>query len=270
MKKVFFLFSIIALLFAGCGKDNEPQDELYVIDFEATLLLDYLAGPTAYGENLYEAYTGANRYIGYEDPIGLYMGINDLFGEFDFWNGGIAISQWNDMDTEGFTNQCSVYSIDAATEFGGYNGSKTFAVVHGGFMGLPPVISFNDGETEATFDHFWVNNSSYTALSMLNGDDFYAKQFSYNDKDWFKLIITAEDKDGNSTGATVEFYLADFRTPTSPGVITEWTKVDLKPLGNRVHTIKFDFASSDTADWGMNTPTYFCFDNLAIRILPKI
>jgi len=80
---------------------------------------------------------------------------------------------------------------------------------------------------------------------LLNGADF-AKQFSYDDKDRFKLVIHAFDKDDNLTGTPIEFYLADFRTETSPSVITEWKKVDLTPLGNKVHTVKFDLQSSDT------------------------
>ena len=232
--------------------------ENYVIDFEGPRILSYLAGPTSYGENLYSSFTGANRYVGYDDPCGLFMMIHEAWGAVDFWNGGIAISQWNDMTTEGFVNQLSVYNS------GGYGGSKTFSVVNRGFDN-PPAISFNDGETECTFDHFWVANSAYAALSMMNGDGFGAKIFSYDDEDWFKLTITAFDKDENPTGTPVEFYLADFRTSTSPGIITDWTKVDLTPLGNKVHTVKFDVQSSDVGDWGMNTPAYFCFDNLAIR-----
>jgi len=234
------------------------KNDLYVIDFEGPRVLGYLAGPTAYGENLYSSFTGANRYIGYDDPSGLFMMIHEAWGAVDFWNGGIAISQWNDMTTEGFENQLSVYNSS------GYGGSKTFAVVNRGFDN-PPAISFDDGVTECTFDHFWVINSTYAVLSMMNGDDLGAKIFSYADKDWFKLTITAYDKDDKPTGTPVEFYLADFRTAGSPGIITEWEKVDLTPLGNKVHIVKFDVQSSDVGDWGMNTPAYFCFDNLAIR-----
>jgi len=262
MKRIIFYLTMVALLLTGCDKEP-PRQAVVVIDFEDPRVLGFLAGPTTYGENLYSNYTG-DQYYGYDDESsGLFMGINEFDGDYDFWNGGIAISQWNDMTTEDYTNQLSVYYSNAATGKGGYNGSNTFAVVHGGFMGLPPVISFNDGETECTFDHFWVANSTYSAKSMMNGDE-YGKIFSYADRDWFKLVIEAYDKDDVKTGATVEFYLADFRTQSSPGVITEWTKVNLTPLGNRVHTVKFDFQSSDTAPWGMNTPAYFCFDNLTI------
>jgi hypothetical protein len=237
----------------------------HLIDFESSQISNYLAGPTSYGENLYSDF-GAGQYIGYADASsGLKMMLNEapdwMTGELsrEFWNGGIAISQWDNMTTAGYLNQCSVYYKDAATGFGGYKGSKTFAVNNSNGE-----ISFADGATEATFYYFWVTNSTYAALSMKNGDD-YAKQFTYEENDWFKLIINAYDKNNNPTGTPVEFYLADFRTATSPGILTQWSKVDLTPLGNNVHTLAFDFDSSDASPWGVNTPTYFCFDNIAFQ-----
>ena len=235
--------------------------DLYVIDFESSFVADYLAGPTSYGENLYETYDGSaanyKLYSGYTDPSGISMMLNGA----NFWEGGIAISQWNDITTEGYLNQCSAYYSDITTGFGGCNGSKTFAIANG-YGDSGAVISF-DTDTEGSFDHFWVANSTYVALTMLNGDDFGTEKFGIGD--WFKLIINAFDKNGVATGETVEFYLADFRTATSPGIITKWTMIDLKPLGDKVNTIKFDLQSSDVGDWGMNTPGYFCFDNLAIK-----
>ena len=182
---------------------------------------------------------------------------------------GIAVSQWKDITIAGLSNQLSVYNKN-----GGYSGSKTFAVANGyynaaaaGWGGDPEgrsVVTFEDEATEASFEYIWVTNSTYTALSMMTGDQF-SKKFSYDEKDWYKLVITAYDKSDKQTGKTVEYYLADFRTATSPGILTTWAKVDLTPLGNKVHTVKFDLQSSDTGDWGMNTPGYFCFDNLTIR-----
>ena len=238
------------------------RDYNSLVDFEDFRLLNYLAGPTSYGENLYSSF-GDGQYIGYEDAeSGLSFMINedDPYGmgmSREFWNGGVAISQWNDMTTEGYLNQCSTYSKDAGTGYGGYNGSRTFAVVNNNGE-----IAFKDAAKEGVFDHFWVNNTTYAALSMLNGDDF-TKKFVIGD--WFKLIINAFDKDGNPTGTTVEFYLADFRTGVSPGIVTTWKMVDLTPLGNKVHKVVFDYESTDMGDWGMNTPAYFCFDNLAIK-----
>lgn len=123
-------------------------------------------------------------------------------------------------------------------------------------------ISFEDNTTECSFDNFMVTNSTYAVLSMMNGDA-YAKKFETGD--WFKLVITALDKNGDVTGEKVEYYLADLRTVSSPGILTEWAMVDLTPLGNHVNTVTFSLESSDNGNFGMNTPAYFCFDNLALK-----
>jgi hypothetical protein len=163
-----------------------------------------------------------------------------------------------------------VYYSDATTQKGGYKGSNTFAVHYGYYEpkmtgDARSVISFRNADKgtnkECVFDHFYVTNNTYAVLSMKKGDSF-AKQFGSGD--WFKLVVEGFNKSGTSTGK-VEFYLADFREASSPGIITEWTKVDLKSLGS-VAAIKFDMQSSDTGTYGMNTPAYFCFDNLAVKL----
>jgi hypothetical protein len=122
-------------------------------------------------------------------------------------------------------------------------------------------ITFNDNTKSCIFDHFYVTNNTYAVLSMTYGDGF-AEAHNYENGHWFKLIIEGIDKSGNSTG-TVDFYLSDFRTPAS-GIVTEWTLVDLTPLGE-VTAIRFDLQGSDDNGYGVATPVYFCFDNLAIN-----
>ncbi|MDR2129612.1 MAG: DUF4988 and DUF4465 domain-containing protein [Odoribacteraceae bacterium] len=243
------------------------RDYTHLIDFEAARVADYLAGPTSYGENLYSS--SASQYVGYDDAAtGLFMMVNESYGSYDFWSGGIAISRWNDMETAGHLNQCSVYYRDPVTGKGGYRGSSTFAVHYGNnneqFWDGRTLVSFLDNGKEAIFDHFYVTNSTYTALSMKRGDPFAAAH-NYENKHWFKLIIEGIDKDGRSTG-TVDFYLSDFRTPASPGIVTGWMPVDLTPLG-KVTAIRFDMEGSDDNGYGVSTPVYFCFDNLAVKLL---
>ncbi|MDR2361724.1 MAG: DUF4988 and DUF4465 domain-containing protein [Prevotellaceae bacterium] len=243
------------------------RDFNHIIDFEEPGIEDYLAGPTAYGANLYDGHP--QQYVGYYNAATeLYMLINEdiWYGGYNFWSGGIAISRWNDMLTDGFINQCSVYYSDPATGNGGYNGSETFAVATGyndptGWSGQCS-ISFQDNTQECLFDHFYITNTTYAVLCMQQGGGS-ARAFSYANHDWFKLVIEGIGKNGNSTG-TIDVYLADFRTADSPGIITKWTPVDLLPLG-AVTEIKFDMQSSDTGVAGMNTPAYFCFDNLALK-----
>jgi hypothetical protein len=241
----------------------------YVITFEG-IDPSYLAGPTSYGDNLYSNYSP--QYIGYYDsPTGLYMMINPT-GKYspvpDFFNGGIAISQWNDTLTAGYKNQCSVYYVDPGTGYGGYGGSETFALHFGyndpTYMGdTRTYVSFEDTSKTAVFEGFYVTNNTYAARAMKYGEG--AKKFTYADKDWFKLLIEGIAPDGSVTD-TVEFYLADFRIYGIGGVVEDWEYVDLSPLG-AVTAIRFDLQSSDTGAAGMNTPAYFCFDDLTV-VLP--
>ena len=116
------------------------------------------------------------------------------------------------------------------------------------------VISSEDGEVVSGF---YVTNSAYAYASMTHGDS-YAKRFGTND--WFKLTITGYDAAGEQTG-TVDFYLADLRDVANAYILDTWRWVDLTSLG-KVKRLGFTMSSSDTGMWGMNTPAYFCMDNL--------
>lgn len=228
---------------------------LYQITFEG--VDDGYLASDPYGANLYNG-----DYAGYIDEVSNMMFHTTVSGYY-FASGGIAISQWNDKTTEGFKNQCSVYYGEDGEKNGGCDNSKTFAVAfHTTFGESGALISFAD-DKEREIDHAYFTNNTYATLSMMKGDGF-AKKFSYEDKDWFKLTLKGENAAGEPTGE-VEIYLADFRTADAGSIVTEWTKVDLKPLG-KVSKITFDMSSSDGGQWGMNTPAYFCMDNIAINL----
>ena len=128
---------------------------------------------------------------------------------------------------------------------GAFEGTN-FAVWNMNYYG-DDVVSF---ETPHVFPGFWVNNTAYAVTSMCNGDS-YAKKFEQDD--WFKLTITGLDKEGEA--GSVDFYLAK-----DGKYVNEWTYVDLSGLGELVG-VSFSMSSSDSSDWGMNTPAYFCLDN---------
>jgi hypothetical protein len=109
----------------------------------------------------------------------------------------------------------------------------------------------------------FVTNSTYAALSMENGDA-YAKKFGGadgTDPDWYLLTIKGYEKGAYTD--SVNFYLADFRSDNSADdyILKSWAWVDLQPLGT-VDSLTFELHSSDVGDYGMNTPAYFCLDNL--------
>lgn len=238
----------------------------YTLTFE-DVPANYLAGPTAYGANLYRAY-GEGYFESYTDPAsGLNFNIPYylMAGWEGFALGGSAISRWNDMTTEGYLNQCSAYYSDVTTGKGGHNGSETFSLVYAAVgMGpsYPTYIEFENDE-EKVIDHMYISNATYAVLSMTYGDG-WGKAFSYADQDWFKVTIQGYDAAGNKTGTPVEYYLADFRTADAPGIITGWHKVDLSPVGNANRLI-FSMSGSDGSGNNLKTPAYFCIDDIAIR-----
>ena len=105
----------------------------------------------------------------------------------------------------------------------------------------------------------YLTNNAYAYLSMKNGEN-NTKQFQKGD--WFKLTITGLNAEGEQTG-TVDLYLADLRSENEDEhfILDEWRWCDLTPLG-AVKRLEFNMSSTDNGEWGMNTPAYFCLDNL--------
>jgi hypothetical protein len=166
-----------------------------------------------------------------------------------YWSNGWAFSKVNDTTTAGFTNLYGSYANK------GFDNSNNYAVSQNeNFLKL----------NQNTLSGLYVSNSTYAALSIKNGDIF-AKKFggnSGNDSDWFKLTINAY-KNGNKKTEKVEFYLADFRfTDNSQDyIIKDWTYVNLLSLGS-LDSLKFTLTSSDTNQFGLKTPAFFCIDNI--------
>jgi hypothetical protein len=108
-------------------------------------------------------------------------------------------------------------------------------------------------------------NTTYAALSRLNGDAF-AKQFggvSEDDPDWLRLTVRGVDGIGATTRPGVELYLADDRFADNglDYVLDSWTPVDLSVLG-QVNGLRFSLDGSDVGTFGLNTPAYFAIDDL--------
>lgn len=166
-----------------------------------------------------------------------------------YWSNGWAYSKVNDTTAAGFTNLYGSYANK------GFNNSNNYAVSQN-----ETFIKINQN----TITGLYVTNSTYAALSMKNGDAF-AKKFggsNGNDSDWFKLTINAY-KNGNLKTEKVDFYLADFRFTdnTQDYIVKDWTYLNLLPLGS-LDSLQFTLTSSDTGQFGMNTPAFFCIDNV--------
>lgn len=104
----------------------------------------------------------------------------------------------------------------------------------------------------------YVVNTCYTLNSLYYGDSF-AKPATADS--WFKIVAYGYDADGRKTGST-ECFLCN----GSANIVEEWTKFDLSVLGS-VTKIEFNImGSSDLCgDYGLNTPAYFAYDDVAVR-----
>ncbi len=183
----------------------------------------------------------------------------DCCGGAVFWN-GFAYSNTTDTTTPGNSNEISAYAG------GGAGNSANYAVAYAGGANAPRI----EFDVPSVLQSAMFTNTTYTALSMLNGD-FFAKKFggaSGTDSDFLRLIITGRDALNASTG-TVDFYLADFRSNDAADdyILKAWTMVNLSSLG-QVSALEFSFASSDVGQFGINTPVYFALDNIQTAPVP--
>ena len=205
-------------------------------------------------------------------PDSFYNG-NDLAGGFTsqgvhfkniyntnwfIWS-GFAYSNVNNTNTAGFLNQ---YAVISGTDV---SGTGHYSIGYDDSFGEEPdIITLPE---PALLRGLFLNNTTYAALAMMNGDAF-SKKFggpSGTDPDFFELAIEGKDEFDLSLG-TNYFALADFTFPDSSNdyIITEWTWVDLTDFGSGVKTLHFSLTSTDTNAFGINTPTYFALDELTL------
>lgn len=230
-----------------------------IVDFED---LDLSVPPA-------QAYTGVKggAFWNGSDESGGFTSVNASFlnsynTEYGSWEGW-AYSNTLDTTTVGYTNQYSAYA-------GGAHSGTQYGVYFQSWV-LTPTLTLAPG---TTILGAWITNTTYTALSMLHGDpppNAFAKKFggaSGDDPDWFKLTITGE----NSSGVTgeVDFYLADYRFANNglDYIVDDWRWVDLTSLGN-ASRLTFGLSSSDSGQFGMNTPAQFAIDDIATGKVPE-
>jgi len=189
------------------------------------------------------------------------LAFNNTYTEtptYIFW-GGWAYSNTSDTTTFDIANQYS--AITGAAQSG-----SNYAV---GYVDTytPTIPTLTLPETQ-TLGTAYITNTTYAYLSMRDGDPYgFSKKFGGDDgtdADWFLLTITGKNTAGQVTG-TVEFYLADYRFENSAldYLVSTWTPVDLSTLG-AVKMVEFTLSSSDSSDFGINTPTYFAMDTVSI------
>lgn len=189
------------------------------------------------------------------------------------YNGGEGF--WSGFTYSNLSEINNDYAHDqfAAASLSGMDGNSTNYVVSyvannwmsGTYDPIPAEIKVTNGEV-VQFGGFYVNNTQIGLTSIRDGS-LYNKKFggeTGNDPDWFKLMVWGIRSD-NSITSKIEYYLADFRSRDNSKdyIQNDWRWVDLKSLGE-VKELRFELQSTDNGDFGMNTPAYFCMDNLSI------
>jgi len=174
---------------------------------------------------------------------------NTWNSEYDYWKSGWIYSNTTDTTTTGFTN------LSSSKAGSGYLESENYALGKSGSK-----IVFDSPTNFTAF----ISNSTYAANSMRDGDNI-AKKFSNQDQDYFKLIFHGY-ADGQIVDSS-ELYLADFTHNDStldyiinitPGFGWQYIELPLFP----VDSVIFLLESSDVGNFGMNTPDFFCIDNI--------
>lgn len=197
---------------------------------------------------------------------------------------GFAYSNTSDTTTASFLNQYSAYPGTGAGP-GADNYGVAFGhqdLVANDFDPVPfspnnpdemyqlPNITIPVGFKLQSLE---VTNTTYTALTMKNGDGFgFSKAFggpTGSDADYLLLTAYGTDAVGTVLGSA-EFYLADYRFADNglDYIVNTWTTWDLTALGN-ASRIYFNLSSTDVGQFGMNTPGYFAADNLQIVAVPE-
>jgi hypothetical protein len=233
-RKKIALVILAVLLISSCQK----KETTVSVTFE-----DLPLGTSGYwnGSDLSGGFTSGNLLF-----------VNHFNTQYNTWS-GFAYTNITDTVTKDYTNQ---YSSIAR---GGADQSEKYGVFY--FSGVPDTIFFSVPE-KVTGISFC--NSVYAYNTIKYGNQF-SKQFggvTGNDQDWFKLTITAINENGNVIG-TGDLYLADYRSAdnSQDWIANVWSDIDLSVFGY-VSALVFELSSSDTGQYGMNTPAYFCIDNI--------
>lgn len=192
------------------------------------------------------------------ESVEFFNGYTPAFGSFN----GFASSRVIDTTTQDFTNQYAAFPGGGSNGTGGVNVGEKYLIAFGNdsYFNLP---------TDKQIESLELTNTTWTALTLANGDAF-AKKFggsSGNDPDHFTVTFTGFaglDRTGMTTGTTV-FDLADFRFGDNSldFIVDDWQRFDLTNLGT-ARSVGLSFFTTDSGAFGPNTPTYVAIDNLQL------
>lgn len=260
MKKVSFLIAALCSVAAA-----KAQSEIITLDLTKSQT------PLEFNENN-GSWTGTYDDDAESIDSQVFIFIHGSIADWNTWWGFTASNhadnvrpentltqQWSNMAKGGIVlNDDGTVKTD---EFGAPITSAQVPYIVGfysSFMSARPLdMTFADGKSYDAVG-VYVNLNSYSYYSIEYGDGF-ARAFTNGDR--FTLTIHGVASDESEK--TVEVNLAEY----SNGDLTinrGWKYVDLTELGN-VNEMYFTLDSTDSGDFGMNTPGYFCMDKLMVK-----
>lgn len=235
------LAAVAAFALAACSDDDEPQIKTLTVTFEGAEWARYIDTPQNNGPLLY----GDGSYAWTDAATTLSSELTNDYGDGMFWGGGIAISNYVDADLA-HADADHQLAVPVA------NSSQNFAVVN-----THATFYFKDQRPRFIYA-IQIAPTTYLLGVMKNGNAFARALTSPTD--FFRVKATGYV--GSTKTATIDIPIAVNGT-----FLEGWGTGTLQGLG-RVTSVEFTFEGSDTGDYGLNTPTYFAFDNVVVEDLP--
>ena len=263
------LGSVYGLDFGLISSDNGT----YGMNTPAYFAMDNLQA-TGFADADFEvlALASETAWYGQDNTLSGYFTFTSGF--YDFENNYNVASWGSYSQAWSFSNYTDVTTAGPSNQYSAYTGTGESSNQYG-ICNVSPYNNnrlFSTSQVAFTPSGAYFTNTTYAALSMLNGDA-YGTQFgdvsnSAGGEDWFLLTIYGLGMDSTRTGDSVNFYLADYRFADNSldYIVDSWTWVDLTSLG-QVYGLDFELSSSDNGTWGMNTPAYFAMDNFGGTVL---
>ena len=253
MKRLFLL------ILAACSLLASAE----VITMDLTTATDLLANPvtysTSYGDGYYDC-TDVWDSTYNDSGFCQFIYTNDARFMLSHMP---SMMSYGGMSWEGFT--LSKVSQDTANVFG--------CVANGGLAGVatPYIIGYySEWVTESQgfssniilFDqeyypeYVYICQNSNTMEAIANGNVFNARPFVENDT--LALIISALNASLEDTQSIIYYLAVDGKKNNG------WVKVPLTALG-KTSGLSFRMTTTDTGDFGSNTPLYFALDALTVN-----
>lgn len=312
MKYLYKSFLLIAAAtfvssVTSCSDKDEPNgghhdwcsDILYFNNVPEHLI----GGPTAYGANLYYGSQGQittgyisnqNNSLYLQFPVNYGLTYDEYYNQvwgYSFFNGGMAVSKWHNMEDDSYLNQLSVYNISSPSggNFVVTNGNSDitdpnqakysdyercghiyFTDAKGYYVENPGTENFKlEGEgpiyKETFFSKLKIANTTYVYNSLKDGNAFTDP---LQNNGWFKVQFIAFDNDESESKPVgyVEAYLAnlDYAKRIERdlyGIRDDWYDVDLSSLPV-AKILVVNFVGSDVGEYGLNTPAYCAIDEI--------